>query len=194
MLKLNSLRPWKLTDHFRYLRPGPCSHQILPCAVSFATTRGEFARRNLLGSLQSPAPRQVAVLACAVLSHRLDRPVDLVLANPLRRSRSLSFGSEPLSRSSSSFLLSPSPVFPLSTIAIYRTNRLPAGLSLIFSVCLSSSQSFLFACCFREPAATVVHCLCPPGWHCILNPLFWFSCWTNVDRHHLSFLAGFCSV
>lgn len=64
--------------------------------------------------------------------------------NPLRLPL-LSLGLIRLSRSSSSFLLSPSPVFPFCRpLRFIVRNRLQAGLSLFFWYCLSSSQSFLF--------------------------------------------------
>lgn len=153
MLKLNSLRPWKLTDHGQTLQVpatlAPCSHPALRCLIRY--NKGGIARRNLLGSLQSPAPRQVAVLvlACAVLCCPTDSTgLSPLLTRFVARSLSLSFGSEPLSRSTLPLLFSsPHRQFSLCRpLRFIVANRLPAGLSLIFSfACQALSHSFLRA-------------------------------------------------
>lgn len=91
-------------------------------------------------------------------AHRRPSPLRLPLLSLGLSSLALFLFFSPLPIASLSFL---------STTAIYRANRLQAGQSLFFWYCLSSSQSFLFARCFCEPAAPVTHCLCPSGWHCI---------------------------
>ncbi|KAM6476554.1 hypothetical protein HDV62DRAFT_245359 [Trichoderma sp. SZMC 28011] len=171
---------------FRYLRLWPPA-RILPCAVSFATTRGELPAETCW----VPCNRLLLAKLLYLYLHALSCacPTDSTGLSPLltrfvARSLSLSFG---LGASLALFLFfSPLPIASFPSVdhcdlslqtacqrACHSFLALLVKLSVIpFCVLLLRISSY----------TTVVPCLCPPGWHCILNPLFWFLAGrTSID-------------
>lgn len=162
----------------------PCNHSAPHCGPGQVPVRWAMSATGSCSRLQNTQPAAPATLACSgtcagarpfapshqaywCRAHRRPNPLRLPL---------LSLGLIRLSRSSSSFLLSPSPVFPFCRpLRFIVRNRLQAGLSLFFGIaCQAPSHSFLRAASANQQQLSFIASARPVAHSLFFTRFSWF--------------------